>query len=55
MHSSYALKNPMRSDRAKRIPLHNFGERARLIGVEAITSGGTILGLSSELKNLDKE
>jgi hypothetical protein len=50
------LQKPNIIDRAKRIPFFFiFGERAREWALRHETSGGTIPGLSSELKNLDKE
>jgi hypothetical protein len=41
--------------RGKRIPLEHIRRESPFIDVEAMTSGGTIMDLSFELKNLDKE
>jgi hypothetical protein len=53
--STHALKNPIKLTERSEYRFYIFGERARGRALRHKTSGGTIPGLSSELKNLDKE
>ena len=53
--STHALKNPIKLTERSDYRFYIFGERARGRALRHKTSGGTIPGLSSELKNLDKE